>query len=64
MMNQRVKEFLDDNIVGAFVLNHEKVIKEAEVLRLINNADAVIRTIVDDALVIFSRKAIDIVEHL
>lgn len=64
MMNKRVKEFLDDNIVGAFVLNHEKVIKEAEVLRLINNADAVIKTIVDDALVIFSRKAIDIVEHL
>lgn len=64
MMNKRVKEFLEDNIVGAFVLNHEKVINEVEVLRLINDADGVIRTIVDDALVICSSDAIDIVEHL
>lgn len=64
MMNERVKEFLEDNIVGAFVLNHEKVINEVEVLRLINDADGVIRTIVDDALVICSSDAINIVEHL
>lgn len=64
MMNERVKEFIEGSFSGVFVLNHEKVIKEAEVLRLINGADAVIRTIVDDALVIFSPEAIDIVEHL
>lgn len=64
MMNKRVKEFLEDNIAGAFVLNHEKVINEVEVLKLINDADGVIRTIVDDALVICSSDAINIVEHL
>lgn len=64
MINQRVKEFLDDNIVGAFVLNQSEVINEAEVLKLINGADSVIRTIVDDTLVIFSPEAINIVEHL
>lgn len=63
-MNKRVKEFLEENIVGAFVLNHESVINEAEVLKLINDSDAVIRTIVDDALVICRAEAIDIVEHL
>lgn len=64
MMDERVKEFLEDNIVGTFVLNQKKVINEVEVLRLINDADGVIRTIVDDALVICSSDAIDIVEHL
>lgn len=64
MMNKRVKEFLEDNIAGAFVLNHEKVINEVEVLKLINDADGVIRTIVDDELVICSSDAINIVEHL
>lgn len=64
MMNERVKEFIEESYGGCFVLNHEKVINEVEVLRLINDADGVIRTIVDDALVICSPEAIDIVEHL
>lgn len=64
MMNERVKEFIEENYSGCFVLNHASVINEAEVLKLINDADGVIRTIVDDALVICSSEAIDIVEHL
>lgn len=64
MMNERVKEFIEESYGGCFVLNHEKVIKEVELLKLINNSEAVIRTIIDDALVICSPEAIDIVEHL
>ncbi len=64
MINKRVREFLEESCSNLFVLNQQGVIKEVEVLRLINDADAVIRTIVDDALVICRAEAIDIVEHL
>lgn len=64
MINQRVKEFLEENYIGCFVLNKNEVIGEDKVMELINDSDAVIRTIVDDSLVICSSEAIDIVEHL
>ncbi len=64
MINKRVKEFIEENYSGCFVLNQQGVIKEVEVLKLINDAEGVIRTIVDDALVICRAEAIDIVEHL
>lgn len=64
MMNERVKEFIEENYIGCFVLNKNEVISEDKVMELINDSDAVIRTIVDDALVICSSEAIDIVEHL
>ncbi|MDU5261346.1 MAG: hypothetical protein E6176_02830 [Clostridium celatum] len=64
MISERVREFLEENYIGCFVLNHKKVINEDEVMELINNADGVIRTIADDALVICSANSTDIVEHL
>lgn len=64
MMNERVKEFLEENFVEDFVLNKKEVISESELIELINDADNVIRTIVDDALVICSSNSIDIVEYL
>ena len=64
MINQRVREFIEENYIGCFVLNKNEVIGEDKVMELINDADGVIRTIVDDALVICSAEAIDIVEHL
>ena len=64
MISERVREFLEENYIGCFVLNHKKVINEDEVMELINDSDAVIRTIADDALVICRAEAIDIVEHI
>lgn len=64
MMNERVKEFIEENFIGDFVLNKEEVINEIELMELVAGADAVIRTIVDNALVICRAEAIDIVEHL
>ncbi|MDU2123446.1 MAG: hypothetical protein E7E64_13005 [Clostridium celatum] len=64
MINKRVKEFLEESCSGCFVLNHDRVVYEEHVRELINDADGVIRTIVDDALVICSANSIDIVEHL
>lgn len=63
-MNKRVKEFIEENFIGDFVLNKKEVISEIELIEMISRADAVIRTIVDDALVICSSNSIDIVEHL
>lgn len=64
MINKRVKDFLEESCSNLFVLNQQGVIKEVEVIELINDSDGVIRTIVDDALVICSANSIDIVEHL
>lgn len=64
MISERAREFIEESCSGCFVLNHKKVINEDEVMELINDADGVIRTIVDDALVICRAEAIDIVEHL
>ena len=64
MMNERVKEFIEENFVEDFVLNKKEVISESELIELINDADNVIRTIVDNALVICRAEAIDIVEYI
>ena len=64
MISERVMEYVEESCSNLFVLNHERVINEVEVIELINDADAVIRTIADDALVICRAEAIDIVEHL
>lgn len=64
MISERVREFLEESCSGLFILNHESVINEDKVMELINYSDAVIRTIVDDALVICRAETIDIVEHL
>ena len=63
-MNKRVKEFIEENFIGDFVLNKNEVISEIELIEMISRADNVIRTIVDNALVICRAEAIDIVEHL
>ena len=64
MISERVREFIEESRSGCFVLNHDRVINEVEVMELINDSDGVIRTIVDNALVICRAEAIDIVEHL
>ncbi|MBS4956591.1 MAG: hypothetical protein KHZ99_06040 [Clostridium sp.] len=64
MISERVREFIEESCSGCFVLNHDRVINEVEVMELINDSDGVIRTIVDNALVICRAEAIDIVEHL
>lgn len=64
MINERVREFIEENYSGCFVLNHEKVINEEKVIELINDADAVIRTIVDDALVIYKSGICNVIEYI